>query len=653
MSPGNSSPSSDSWVEDRSGVSSDRRTNYRPAAGEIPTVPGVYRFSDKHSRVLYIGKAKNLRARLSNYFGPLHALNPRIQRMLQLAYKVDWTVVRTDTEALVLEHTWINEFEPPFNVQFRDDKSYPYFAVTLGSEAPRLIVTRNQNIRGAKYFGPFPKLWAVRETASLLQRAFPIRTCNDADYKRAMSSGVPCLASQIGRCFGPCSHSISVEEHRKHVRELVSFLSGHDDAEIRRLRSQMQEAAARQDYELAAKSRDQIAAAQHILERNDVVLSGNVNADVYGIASDELAAAVHQFVIRGGRIRGERSWIVDVQLNESSDSLMSTLLQDVYLEQSAAYTSSTDFAGDKHSDAIPTLILVSKLPDEMTLLTGLLSERRKAQVSIQVPARGEKVQLVERAQANARENLLRYKLKRANDIVTRTDGLAELQAGLGMDEVPLRIECVDVSHLSGTNVVASLVVFEDGLPAKSSYRHYRIDHTTDDTDSIYQVVHRRFSRLLEEAQDTDDAKRQRTWPQLLIVDGGQPQVAAASRALTELGVSTVALCGVAKRLEEIWLPNENYPIILPRASEALFLIQRARDEAHRFAITFQRNRRSKGISTSLGDIPGLGEKRVQSLLKTFNSMKRIREASADEIASVPGIGAALAQQIYAHLHPRN
>ncbi|WP_336650943.1 MULTISPECIES: excinuclease ABC subunit UvrC [unclassified Leucobacter] len=618
----------------------DNRAAFRPAQGEIPTSPGVYRFSDKHGRVLYIGKAKNLRARLSNYFQPLHSLMPRTRTMLSLAAKVDWTVVATDTESLVLEHTWITEFKPPFNVQFKDDKTYPYLAVTLREEAPRLIITRNERIRGARYFGPYPKVWALRETTQLLQRAFPIRTCNDADYKRAMQSGRPCLAGQIGRCHGPCSHLITIEAHRERVNELVAFLAGGDTRHLRALQRAMREAAAEQRYEDAARMRDQAQAVEHVMEKNAVVLGTgskfDVNLDVFGLRSDELAAAAHQFIIREGRIRGERSWIVDVELDDSPATLLEQVIQSAY-------------DGEREP---PPEILVPLLPENTPALEEALSAQRprRGRVHLRVPERGDKAQLMDRAVLNAGENLIRHKLKRAADLTARTDALAELQQALGMEEAPLRIECIDVSHLQGTGVVASLVVFEDGLPAKGAYRKYRIEQTRDDTDSIHQVVSRRAAQLnaaREAGEQPSGVYRDR--PQLLIVDGGEPQVRAAARALDAAGITDVALCGIAKRLEEIWLPNDPFPVILPRTSEALFLVQRIRDEAHRFAITFQRQRRSSSIASRLSEIPGLGPKRVQGLLKHFGSVARLRAASHDELASAPGLGPKLAEQILTHL----
>lgn len=614
----------------------DRRSEFRPTPGEIPVSPGVYRFSDRHGRVLYIGKAKNLRARLANYFQPLGSIPPRTRRMLALAARLDWTVVATDTESLVLEHTWITEYQPPFNVQFKDDKTYPYLAVTLGEEAPRLLITRNERIRGARYFGPFPKVWALREMTALLQQAFPIRTCNDADYRRAMQSGRPCLAGQIGRCAGPCSGLVDVAAHRERVDELVSFLSGGDARHLRELQRAMRQAAAEQRYEDAARLRDQATAVEHVMERNSVALGLDVDADVFGLAVDELAAAAHQFIVRAGRIRGERSWVVNVELDDSPDVLLAHVIQSA-------------FEGDREP---PPEILVPLLPEGSQALEEALRAHRPRQgrVRIRVPERGDKAQLVDRARLNAGEHLVRHRLKRAADITARTDALAELQQALGMAEPPLRIECIDVSHLQGTGVVASLVVFEDGLPAKGAYRKYRIEHTRDDTDSIHQVVARRAAQLNQAATAAElPSGRYRDRPQLLIVDGGAPQVAAAHRALEEAGIDDIALVGVAKRLEELWLPGEDFPVILPRTSEALFLAQRVRDEAHRFAITFQRQRRSSSIASRLGEIPGLGPKRVKALLRHFGSAARLKTASVVEIASAPGIGPQLAVVIRTHL----
>lgn len=616
----------------------DTRAEWRPKNSEIPTEPGVYRFADAQGRVLYIGKAKSLRNRLLNYFGQMHRLAPRTQRMLQLARGVDWTVVGSDTESLILEHTWINEFEPPFNVQFRDDKTYPYLAVTLGDEAPRLIITRNRAIRGAKYYGPYPKVWAIKQLSEALQQAFPIRTCNDADYRRAMQTGRPCLSGQIGRCLGPCSQRVTLEEHRQRVGDLILFLNGQDRGFVRRLEREMNDAAAAQQYEQAAVIRDQLAGARQALEQNAMVLTSDEHLDVFGFAMDDLSAAVHMFIVRGGRIRGEHSWVVDIELDNTMGRLVEFAVQSAY-----------------EREAVPATILVPEVPESVTELVEALSEHRPrgGRVSMLVPERGEKRQLLDRATMNAAEQLTRYKMKRAADIVTRTDALAEIQEALGLPQPPLRIECIDVSHLQGTNVVASLVVFEDGLPAKNEYRKYAIEHTRDDTDSMHQVVSRRAARIIEslEAEGVERAQSRREVPQLIVVDGGQPQVNAAQRALDEAGLTTVHVCGLAKRMEEIWLPGDPFPVILPRSSEALFLLQRLRDEAHRVAISYQRTKRRRDIHTELSQIPGLGPKRSKQLLKHFGSVTKLRRASAEEIQVIPGFGEGLAIMIAAHLNP--
>lgn len=616
----------------------DTRASWRPKNSEIPRDPGVYRFADVQGRVLYIGKAKSLRNRLLNYFGQMHKLAPRTQRMLQLARAVDWTVVGNDTESLILEHTWINEYSPPFNVQFRDDKTYPYLAVTLGDEAPRLIITRNRNIRGAKYFGPYPKVWAIKQLVQALQQAFPIRTCNDSDYKRAIQSGKPCLSGQIGRCFGPCSQSVTVEEHLQRIEQLIHFLNGQDRKFVKALQSEMKQAALAQEYEQAAILRDQIEGAKLALEQNVMVLLGGEDLDVFGFAMDDLSAAVHMFIVRAGRIRGEYSWVVDVELDNTMGRLIEFALQSAY-----------------DTEQVPGTILVPTIPESAHELVAALSEHRPrgGKVNVMVPERGEKRQLLDRAHLNAAEQLTRYKMRRAADIVTRTDALAEIQDALELAEAPLRMECIDVSHLQGTQVVASLVVFEDGLPAKSEYRKYAIEETADDTDSIYQVVKRRALRIVEtlSADGVEGVQARRQVPQLIVVDGGQPQVNAAQRAIDEVGLSQVNVCGLAKRLEEIWLPQDPFPVILSRSSEALFMLQRMRDEAHRVAITYQRTQRKRSIHTLLADIPGLGPKRTQQLLKHFGSVKRLREATIDEIASLPGFGRGLAQTIGDHLSP--
>ncbi|MGV1034964.1 MAG: excinuclease ABC subunit UvrC [Microbacteriaceae bacterium] len=613
--------------------------SWRPRTGDIPTAPGVYRFLDERGRVLYVGKAKSLRNRLSNYFAPLSSLHERTQRMVSTARSVTWTVVGSEIEALQLEYLWINEFDPPFNVQFRDDKSYPYIAVTLADEAPRVIITRRKNIAGAKYFGPYPQVWAVHETLDWLRTMFPMRTCKDSDYAKAMATGKPCFGSQIGKCFGPCSQRISIAEHRAQVDRFISFMQRQDRSILKDIQTQMQQAAADQQYERAAKLRDQLVAAQRFFERSAIVLRDGVDCDFFGIAHDGLSAAVQQFIVRGGIIRGVHAWTVNTELNVE----LSELVENVILR---AYSGTDQPAPE---------IVVPTRPSGASVLEELLSGEAGRKVTVHVPQRGEKAALLATAQQNAAHALVLYKNKRTADFTARSQALEDLQTALDLNEAPLRIECFDVSHLQGTNVVASMVVFEDGLPRKDQYRRFVLDNVRDDTDAIAQVLNRRFAHLDDDLEVADAAeiaettggkpKRFAYRPNLVLVDGGVPQVAAAERARIESGAPQIAIAGIAKRLEEVWLPNDSYPVILPRNSEALFLIQRARDEAHRFAITHQRARRKRDIGTVLREIPGLGETRSAALLTRFGSVAKLRAASTAEIASVPGIGPKMAASI--------
>ncbi|NYF16261.1 excinuclease ABC subunit C [Microbacterium sp. AK009] len=629
---------------ERAGRRSRPQLSYRPKAGEIPTNPGVYRFRDAQGRVLYVGKAKNLRARLSNYFAPLHTLHERTRRMVTTATSVEWTVVATDVDSLQLEYQWIKEFDPPFNVRYRDDKSYPFMAITLGDEAPRVMVTRNHRISGAKYFGPYPKVWAVHDTIDLLIKVFPIRTCSDASYKKAMASGRPCFPGQIGRCGGPCSMRVTIEEHRAIVDDFVAFMAGGDQRFTREMTARMNEASAAMDYESAAVYRDKLQAIDAVLKRSALVLPSDTDADLFGIAEDELAAAVQHFVVRGGRVRGVRATTIEKEIDISGADLVDQVLQRTY--------------GDAAAADIPRQVLVPELPDDAEELEQWLRERRGKRVSIGVAQRGQKAELMKTATLNAQQALMLHKTRRTSDYVARTQALTDLQEALGLEEAPLRIECYDVSHLGGTNVVASMVVFEDGLPRKDQYRSFKVEQTSDDTDSLHQVLTRRLTYLdrPEEQEETTEEgvvtrKRPRFAypPQLLLVDGGQPQVAAAARALADAGHQEIALAGIAKRLEEVWLPGDDFPVILPRTSEALYLLQRLRDEAHRFAIRHQRGRRRRDIQSVLTEVPGLGEARIRALLRHFGSVAALKKATPEEITELPGVGPKLAAAIVDHL----
>lgn len=628
---------------------------YKPRPGEIPTDPGVYRFRDADGRVLYVGKAKNLRQRLSNYFAPLRTLHERTRRMVTTASSVEWTVVSTDVDSLQLEYMWIKEFDPPFNVRYKDDKSYPFMAVTLGDEAPRVIVTRNRKIPGARYFGPYPKVWAVHETIDLMVKAFPIRTCSDASYKRAMQTGRPCFPGQIGKCGGPCSMTVTIEEHRAMVNDFVAFMAGGDERFTRDLRKRMLDASAAMDYEAAAKYRDKLAAIEAVLGKSALVLAFDEDADLFGIAEDELAAAVQHFVIRGGRVRGVRAMTIEKEIDISGADLVDQVLQRAY--------------GDAAD--VPRRILVPSLPEDAPEMEEWLRERRGRKVEIAVAQRGQRADLMRTATLNAQQALIRHKTRRTSDYVARTQALTDLQEALGMEEAPLRIECFDISHLGGTNVVASMVVFEDGLPRKDQYRSFGIAETTDDTDSMYQVLRRRLAYLDrpepvvvsdplvagtegEPVEGESGRKKPRFAyrPQLLLVDGGKPQVEAAARALRDAGHPEISVCGIAKRLEEVWLPGDDFPVILPRTSEALYLLQRLRDEAHRFAIVHQRKKRRNDITSVLAEVPGLGAARIKVLLKHFGSVTALRAAEPGQIEEVQGIGPVLAQNIHAHLSSR-
>jgi excinuclease ABC subunit C len=639
---------------------------YRPAPGTIPDSPGVYRFRDEHGRVIYVGKAKSLRSRLSSYFQDIANLHPRTQQMVLTGGAVDWTVVKTEVEALQLEYSWIKEYDPRFNVRYRDDKSYPWLAVTLDEAYPRAQVMRGAKRKGVKYFGPYAHAWAIRETLDALLRVFPMRTCSAGVFKRAGQVGRPCLLGYIDKCSAPCVGRVDEAEHREIAEDFVDFMSGQTQKFIKRLEREMRAAAQQQEYERAARLRDDIGALTRAMEKQAVVLGDGTDADVVAFAQDELEAAVQVFYVRGGRVRGQRGWVVDKVEEIGTPGLVEHFLTQAYLDGGAA------------DSEVPREVLVPELPEDPEVVTELLELVRGGRVSLRVPQRGDKRSLLETVERNAKEAFTRHKLKRSTDLTSRSVALQELQDALGLAQAPLRIECYDVSNLQGTDVVASMVVAEDGLPRKSEYRRFAIKAVDgqDDVASIHEVISRRFRRYIEERIETGELAEEPTDgeetaarpidpvtgrprkfaypPQLVVVDGGPPQVAAAAAAMRELGVDDVALCGLAKRLEEVWLPDRPDPVILPRTSEALYLLQRIRDEAHRFAIAYHRQKRSAAMTKSVLDgVPGLGETRRKAVLRHFGSVKRLRAATVDEIAEVPGVGRRTAEAVHAVLAKEN
>ncbi|TSD95295.1 excinuclease ABC subunit UvrC [Skermania sp. ID1734] len=643
---------------------------YRPAPGSIPVEPGVYKFRDVHGRVIYVGKAKSLRARLSNYFADVASLHPRTRQMVTTAASVEWTVVSTEVEALQLEYNWIKEFDPRFNVRYRDDKTYPVLAVTLNEEYPRLFVYRGPRRKGVRYFGPYAHAWAIRETLDLLLRVFPARTCSNGVFKRHSQIGRPCLLGYIDKCSAPCVGRVSAAQHREIVNDFCDFLAGKTDRMVRQLENRMQEAATELDFETAARLRDDVGALRRALEKQAVVLGSGTDADVVAFATDDLEVAVQVFHVRGGRVRGQRGWVVDkageavepgVAERSGGDlpELVEQFLTQFYGEQAAHAENVDEF--DRPASVVPREVLVPALPRNVDEVGQWLSGLRGSTVHIRVPQRGDKKALAETVHRNAMEALAQHKLKRASDFNARSAALQGIQEALELDSAPLRIECVDISHVQGTDVVASLVVFEDGLPRKSDYRHYAIKEAagegrSDDVGSIAEVTRRRFARMRRDEEPsvidekTGKPKRFAYPPNLYVVDGGAPQVAAAAEVLDDLGITDVAVIGLAKRLEEVWVPGEPDPVILPRNSESLFLLQRVRDEAHRFAITFHRSKRSRRMTASaLDSIRGLGETRRTALVMHFGSVANLKKASVEEIAEVPGIGLNTAKAVLAAL----
>lgn len=651
---------------------------YRPKTGDIPTDPGVYRFSDEQGRVIYVGKAKNLRNRLTSYFQDPANLHPRTQQMVFIAAKVQWTVVNSEVEALTLEYNWIKEFDPRFNVMMKDDRSYPYLAVTMADEIPRMQVMRGMRSTHVRYFGPYSQVWALRDTVDQLQKVFQVRTCSDSVLKRAQVQGRPCLLGYIEKCAAPCVGQVSVAEHRARAEQLCQFMAGKVGPYLSELKAEMKAAAAELEFEKAARLRDNLQALEHVLERNAIVFNDGTDADVFGLASDELETGVYLFHVRGGRIRGVRGWVLHNQYGEAEAQILEGVLQQVYAEavgvRESARVEKTSVDDLEHlpTNAVPAEILVPVLPASVEVVAQWLSEKRGSRVQVRVPQRGEKRALLETVQKNADETLRQHRSRRVSDLTQRSVALEELALYLDLPQAPLRIECFDISHLQGTNQVASMVVFEDGAPRKKDYRNYTLqtpDGPLDDTAAMSQVLTRRFKRLQAEEAGVEgydeegfayqsgpvDAatgrpRRFSYRPDLVVVDGGLPQVSAAVAALESIGVS-LPVVGLAKRLEEVWVPGEDYPVIFPRTSAALYLLQHLRDESHRFAISAHRKKRSKSmIKSVLDEIPGLGAAKQKALLAHFGSVKAIKAASVTELSAVSGVGPVLAAAIHSHFH---
>lgn len=609
--------------------------SYRPS--NLPSDPGVYRFFDKDEKVIYVGKAKNIKNRLSTYFG--NNLQIKTRRMVNTAVRVDWTLVKTEVEALQLEFTWIKQYNPDFNVQFKDDKSYPHLAIDLKSEFPRLFISRSKKVPGVRYFGPYSHAWALRSTFETLIKIYPVRTCSESNFASAVRSKRQCLLGDIGKCAAPCVNWVTQEEHKKLANDLVNFLEKSPEEISVRIEKEMLEASQAQEYEKAGKLRDQLEAINKAYESTDRFLNENIDADVLAIHEEITHASLSQFNIVAGRITGSRSWVIDRANLLEDESIISAMLGKIYAESKP-----------------PPEVLVDQLPQDSDLLQQWLTEQRGKSVNLIQPARGEKFDLVQTVKRNANQALIQYLSKRANDAAVSGSALAEIAEQLELAELPLRIECFDISNIQGTSMVASMVVFEDGQPKKSDYRRFSIDDDAgfDDTRAMHHVITRRFKRYLDE-KDIDVAEATAQGgsrpkfaypPQLVVVDGGKPQVNAAAKALRELGITDIALCGLAKRLEEVWLPNNSEPIIFPRHSEALYLLQKVRDEAHRFAINFHRSKRSKVMLESLLDqISGLGEVRRKSLLTYFGSVTALKSATLSELSAVPGIGEKMANTI--------
>ena len=610
----------------------------RPTGSTIPDAPGAYLFRDPDGRVVYVGKARSLRKRLANYWSrPLH---PRTEAMVTAAVSVEWIVASGEVDALMLEYNLIQEHRPRFNIRYRDDKSYPYLALTVGERWPRAQVLRGAKRKQVRYFGPYGHAWAIRDTLDALTRVFPVRTCSNAFFDQRARAGRPCLYYDIGRCAGPCvpeATGATEESYRANVDALADFLGGNARPVLQGLEAEMADAAGRQDYEQAAKVRDQLLAARRALESQEMVLSAPEDLDIVGMAEDDLEAAFQVFFVRGGRVLGRKGWVVDRVEELTREELIASFVRQLYMER----------------QEVPPRVLVPQVPDGAGVLEAWLSARRGTNVRIAVPERGAKRKLMEVVTRNAGESFHRHKLKRASDFGARSRALAELAGHLGLEQAPLRIECYDISNLGPTDKVGSMVVFEDGLPKRSDYRRFQIKGVAgqDDFASMEEMLHRRFARLVREQEEGPAEGRRFSYPpSLVVVDGGRGQLGMATKVLRELGLH-IPHIGLAKRLEEVYFPDRPDPLVIPRGAESLFLLQHVRDEAHRFAVSYHRQKREKrALVSPLDEIAGIGPARKKALLKRFGSLARLRDAEPREIAETSGVGPELARAIWDHLH---
>ncbi len=615
-------------------------TSPRPKPEAIPDHPGVYLFRDATGRVLYVGKAISLRKRTASYFQPLRVLHPRTAAMVEASATLEWVLVGNEVEALQLEYNLIKQHRPRYNVRYRDDKSYPWLAIPIADEIPRPRVERGPKRKGVRYFGPYTHAYAIRETLDLLLRTFPMRTCSKGVFERHRRLGRPCILYDINKCSAPCTGYISPEEHRNIVEEFIGFMDGRTKPVLQRLEAEMREAAAQLNFEAAARLRDQLGSVRRAMERQQMVSSSPEDFDIAAFAEDDLEAAVQVFFVRRGRVVGQRGFVVDKVEALDTPALAATFVQQLYGER---------------LDEVPRELFLPVVPEGAEALREWLVGLRGGPVDFRVPQRGEKRALLETVAANARESFAGHKLKRASDFDARARALKELQERLGLPSAPLRIECYDISNLQGNQVVGSMVVFEDGLPRKSEYRRFEVK-TVDgqsDVDSLREVLRRRLARLASDQEEPEDSKQRKFAypPNLIVIDGGRPQLSAALDAVEAADRPDLAVISLAKRMEEVYLPGSPDPVVLPRASEALYLLQRVRDEAHRFAIAYHRKLRGKSMTRSaLEAIPGVGEARRKELIRHFGSARKLAQASVEEIAEVPGFGPRLAGTIWQHLH---